>query len=286
MGDQYAEQVLLVKDILPDVPEHVILGELRKLDGNLERVIEGLIGWEETAKVAGEADEELARKLQDEEYMDTSSFVPVSHYEYGEDDQTHVGWGGLDETMVGQFLENIKGSVIPVLILHLKNLEVPPMNEKVQNGTIGAINFGIEGVTVSDVQIPQERVSVKTENQEVVLVAQGVSAELAPFRWFYEKDTFPKLKDSGTANAAISNTTINVSIQLGATSQLASKCTVEIGNLDIKIRDTKASFLYNVLLASFKSSICRALQNTLAQAITSTINSQTSGLLSAVNSDI
>ena len=92
---------------------------------------------------------------------------------------------------------------------------------------------------------------------------------MSKFNWSFKKETFPRLKDSGSATAKMWQTIISTSIKMVGNGDIKLESTaVKIGFIDVKISSSSAAnFLYNALATAFSNSIRRKIQKELEDSI-------------------
>jgi hypothetical protein len=163
---------------------------------------------------------------------------------------------------------------LPTVLKQLKDIEVPDIDEKLDVPKVGEIHFGVKGLALGDVNVAGENVSFKLlEGQVLEIHMTNLAAKLSQFDWFYKKKSFPKLKDSGKADATLSKISIHVRVAIQNSGRLDVQNTdVKVGNLDIHITGTKASFLYKLVISLFSSSIKQALENGLTSVVKDTLD--------------
>lgn len=239
-----------------------------------------------------ELDELLARELASEGFSSQEghrgdSYLPVQYYQQRkppvvQDTTVHsVSIENLDPAVIGELLESVKANVIPVLVAQFQKVEIPPLAEDIDAGKLGKISIAINEISVSEARVPKEHIDIVMEGTTFKILAKELDAKLKQFKWSYEKHSFPKLKDSGNADASVSEATISVYMKL-ATDELGNphltvtNCEVNIGQLDIKVSGTMASFIYNSMLAIFKSTIKNTLETSLSQMISNSVNNDPS----------
>jgi len=292
--------VMLLKDMFTGVDEDLLQGVLLECAGDVERAIDCLLNIttpnatptlstqaaninlnpekekEESKELSQmELDELLAKEL-----ANGYSASPVQYYHQRkpQEEPIHsVGIDNLDPSVIGELLESVKSNVIPVMVEQFQKVEIPPLAEDLEVGKFGKISISITEISVSEARVPKENIEIVMEGTTFKILAKQLEAKLSQFKWAYEKNSFPKLKDSGNADASISEATISVFLKLapdefGNPHLSATNCTVNIGQLDLKISGTMASFVYNSMLSIFKSKIKTALEASLSLMISASVN--------------
>jgi len=295
--------LVLLRDMFGSVEDEVIRGVLMECHNDVERAIDYLLNIsslnsssspppshhipqqekkeEENKKELTqlELDELLAKELASE-----GGYPPVKYYHHKqpllEEETVHsVSIESLDPSVVGELLESVKANVIPVMVEQFQKVEIPPLAENIDAGKLGKISFAITEISVSEAHVPKEHIEIVMEGTSFKILAKQLDAKLKQFKWSYEKHSFPKLKDSGYADAGISEGMISVFLKLatdefGNPHLTVTNCEVNIGQLDIKIGGTMASFVYNSMLAIFKSTIKNTLETSLSQMISDSVNNE------------
>jgi len=247
-----------------------------------------------------ELDELLAKELAADSYShihsrsdpDSISYLPSSHGResysavrkapHARPHESHtVALEQIDAGVMSEMIAGVKGSVIPLLLQQLQALEVPAVEEQIDAGKLGLIKLSLDQIHVANANVPEDSVNISVEGVNIKIAAKEITARLQQFKWAYEKITFPKVKDSGNADASVTEATIQVILQIasdeyGNPSFTVSQCEVNAGKLDIKISGSLASFMYNTLLGLFKKSIKSTLETSLAEMITSSVNRDSS----------
>jgi len=297
------DAVVLLKDMFPSYDDEILRSILADCGNNVERATDYLLSMESgtvpTTTGSGgvmanvpntDDDERLARQLAQGEYGAGYGNVGFGNTDYvphpnnarqatkREDDYTHsVALENLDSSVITEVLNGIKGGVIPIMLKQLSAMTIPGMSEQIDTGKMGVVDFSLDEIKVSEANVPEENVDIKVDKTQIVITVKDISAKLHQFQWAYEKHAFPKMKDSGHANASIEDTEIQADLNIGIDGYgnptvNVSSCTVKIGKLDIKISGTMASFLYNTVLALFKKTIKNSLEQSLSKLITESVN--------------
>eukprot|EP00727_Mastigamoeba_balamuthi_P007811 m51a1_g3650 hypothetical protein (327) ;mRNA; r:206853-208439 len=238
-----------------------------------------------------ETDEEYARRLQrmlDEDT--TASPTPRAGGGSGRAPQQQQQQGGigpllfdftaLSDEQRGQLSQAIVAGLVPLVTDSVSQLRIPRIEDRVELEKFGEVHFGIVGLSVETVTIPQEKVSITINNGQLTISMEGIAVSLRRFNWFYKKERkFPSLKDDGNATARISHAKIHLVIDTrhqeanGSLTQV-KECQVTLTNLSIKVAGTKASVLYNLVLLVIKRFLKRMLEQSISNMITQTISTQ------------
>jgi hypothetical protein len=89
-------------------------------------------------------------------------------------------------------------------------------------------------------------------------------------KWWYKRLSFPRVEDDGEATAVVSGVSIKlcfniVSQLLGIPLLEVDHFNVNVGEFDLRLRNTKVDFLYNVFAKVFKDKIRASIQKDLEQ---------------------
>lgn len=89
-------------------------------------------------------------------------------------------------------------------------------------------------------------------------------------KWYYKRLSFPRVEDDGEASAVVSGATIKlcfniVSQLLGIPLLEVDHFNVNVGQFDVKLRNSKVDFLYNIFVKAFKDKIRNSIQKDLEQ---------------------
>lgn len=282
-----AESLVLLKDMFPTYDDEVLRTVLADCNNNAERATDLLLNME-----SGANDEMLARQIAQNEYgggygsvgFGNTDFVPAPMARQQaapvrrNDDFAHsVQIENLDSAVITEVLNGVKGGIIPIMLKQLSAMNIPSISEQIDTGKMGTVSVAVEQIKVAEAHVPEENVAIKVDKTQIVITVKDISAKLEEFKWSYEKHAFPKMKDSGNANASIEDTEIQADLTIGMDNFgnpniTVSKCSVKIGKLDMKISGTMASFFYNTVLALFKKTIKQSLEQSLSQLITESVN--------------
>jgi hypothetical protein len=310
-----------LREMFPDMKQDTLQIVFDECDCNLERAIDTLLNMEtiysspeniapinphsskptspplasaptSTAPTAPlsqlELDELLAKELASSmSDIPPSSFNRPSYsnksFSYHDDDEAYtVPIESIDKDVMAEIMNSVKSSMIPILLQQLNSLRVPPVDEQIDAGKLGMIRIALDQIRVAEATVPEEHVNIQVQElNHININVQEIAAKLHQFTWSYEKNTFPKVKDSGNANASITKGTISVTLKIGIDSYgnpnlSVTKCEVNIGALDVSISGSFASFVYNTLLGLFKKSIKSTLETSLASLIQDSVNNDSS----------
>ena len=144
-------------------------------------------------------------------------------------------------------------------------------------------------MTFSKLAIPPKSVHIDID-KSVIIKVSDISAVIKNFNWSYNKKNFPRVNDSGTADAICENAEGYVEfvfvIAEGKASIEITKIHFKLGQLNVKVFNVGASWLYNLVLGLFSKSITTAVEDKLEgllkkhlSELTEKINSITQNLL-------
>jgi len=244
-------------------------------DNNIERATECILNME-----SGQTDEMLARQLAQSEYsgdMRGTGFGNTAPFKRKEEYVHSVQLENIDSTVMEEILGSVKSSVVPLMLKQLSAMTIPKISEQIDAGKLGVVDITVDQVKVSNANVPEESIDISVDKSRIRIKVQDISASLQQFQWSYDKHSFPKMKDSGNADASLADTEILAELDIGMDNignptMTITKCDVKIGKLDMKISGTRASFLYNTVLGMFKKSIKSSLEQSLSQLITNSVN--------------
>jgi len=187
-------------------------------------------------------------------------------------------------TKLHQFLVNIMcEEFIPKIVKKIQNLYIPAFEEMVDAGKIGEIFFGLEDIGISQVDIPLQSVGCSFEENTIIIVWNNIHVSLNKFKWNYRKETFPKLKDSGNAEASVNETIVCITMFFDTENRnprlRVVSSAVKIGDLDIKISGSVVSVLYNVILGAFSKTIKIKIQEEMYKIVHNYFETSASDLL-------
>ncbi|KAL6042221.1 Sas10 domain-containing protein [Balamuthia mandrillaris] len=196
-----------------------------------------------------------------------------------------------DQFMSTKLLRHFRDTLVPVIRETIEEANTGEIEDVVES-TLGKIEYGIDGIEVAQALIPLQSLKVSFKNHKtsiqgdtvvrlpksIQIKAEDIAIFLKPFSWYYKKDTFPKLKDKGKVAPTVKKVSITASVAVYLSERDAKEgeverypsaklvsCNVGAKSLSIKISETKASVVYNIVIAAFKRSIKANLRKTLTQ---------------------
>jgi len=316
-------EALALQGLFPETKKERIVEALKRTGGNMEAAIDILLSPEspavplkpnEAQPLSEDDDFLFAKKLQEELLLEekgqnVSDESMAKHFTQEEDEalahqlmmnemqgsysntvpkyqppSNAIGLDAMDETIVNELLNQVKSNFLPLIKQQLQGFKVPDVAEEFDAGTFGEVALTITNISMSEVEVAADGISMFFEKGVVQLVVKNVRAKLDEFGWSYEKKTgFPKLKDSGKGNAAVSGVTLKVSMTVGIShtgpTLNVQSSTVTIDKLDLKISGTGMSLLYNLVLGVFKKTIKRTIESSIASMLSSAISGNMEDLL-------
>jgi hypothetical protein len=158
---------------------------------------------------------------------------------------------------------SLRQQMLPLLLSQLNQMQIPRISDTTDT-SLGKISFDVNTITLADVVLPAEELQVNMQNASLTINADQIAAKLNQFDWSYRKHSFPKLKDGGHADARIADTSVSITINFAGsvTNPVldVTRCEARVGKIDVKISGSAVSFLYNLLIAAFSTSIKRTVE--------------------------
>jgi len=192
--------------------------------------------------------------------------------------------GNLDlNTLLQPIVKELKNIVIPALQEQLSAVKMP--STEGTSEAAGGINYRIGEIALTQVIIPQENLLIDVKGLDTVFVrASKLVIGTNKFTWHYDKLSFPKISSGGSADCKIEDVSIMMEVKVrvgGSGPQLnVTNCKVVIGNLDIKLSDTKLKHLYGLLIGLFRGQVKQMLEQTLTNAAKDAVEKSGSSFLS------
>jgi lipopolysaccharide-binding protein len=175
-------------------------------------------------------------------------------------------------------LNEVHDIVMPIVNQQLNNIKIPDIQQE-EDTPIGKITLTVSSIALTGVQL-----------QSAITVAPGVGFTVAisdlqaavHADWAYRKNHWPHVKDHGSADVSVGQTSISVTVAVGlanskpTVSVTASAC--NIGSFGVKLHGG-ASWLYNIFLKIFKNSIKHSIEKAIQEAVVKAINEQAENFL-------
>ena len=171
----------------------------------------------------------------------------------------------------------------PEFVHEVKILAMGYVDEAVTSAKIPTIKgskewgtYQINGIKIKKLHITEESLDVVIAKSVTVTVSQ-VSADFEEFSFIYDKTTFPKMTDTGTASAQLVDlgATISFEIIVDPDGQLTVdnvKAAIRIGALEVQVKAGDHKWLYNKLLKIFneriKNTVEREVRKTIDKSVT------------------
>ena len=167
-------------------------------------------------------------------------------------------------------IEGLKEIAVPALESGLSGTALPPVESSADR-----MSFSLHGITLRNVKVPLEGVTVDVQNESVVAVhARDVEVGVEIERWTYRARM---VRDSGSATARFSgiasDITIVVDPQRTAMTVQDCDCRIE-GACVIRANQSRVSWLYNLLAVVLRAPLRNALQSTLSEAVRDNLQAQ------------
>ncbi|PRP81594.1 hypothetical protein PROFUN_01101 [Planoprotostelium fungivorum] len=279
-----------LKAIFPDASDVLIQNALRRSQGIVDEAADLILSGQVIEGTGEQDDEALARQLQeqmDRQEEDNAATDAELAKILAEEISESKTQNDFDELLAQQLFlfhkgtppverksadelpahlqRHVKGETVPGFEKEFGELVLPPINETIDS-PFGIINCGVSDLKMEKkVVLKPEAVEVTLNGTDrVVMIIDDISASVREFKWFYKKETFPKIEDDGVATAKFEKgrmeVTMAVSARTGAVLVLSS--VFKIGQLG-----TKISFIYNLLISAFDKSIQAALEKEIAEMI-------------------
>lgn len=231
--------------------------------------------------IPAQDDATLARQLQNEwnssqsfgRVPHTSNYTPINLME-GIDIETLLSSHSSEG--MESISEQLKTSVIPLIEDEAKKLDIPGSEQKVDAPKLGEITFGFSDIQLESFEIPPEDFNISIEGNTIKISSKKINATISSFDWHFKQEKMLKLSDKGEATASMSNTSIDLTLQIdinySGPSVNVHDCTVKIGNLDIKVGKNRKSIIYNLVIGLVVRVMKTRLESVLADTIREGIN--------------
>eukprot|EP00750_Incisomonas_marina_P026302 INCI5894.5.p1 GENE.INCI5894.5~~INCI5894.5.p1 ORF type:complete len:429 (-),score=72.39 INCI5894.5:33-1220(-) len=93
-------------------------------------------------------------------------------------------------------LRQLKSNIISFLLQYLPTVEVP-----VITGTRNNVEYRLEGITMSNIELEPENVELQLVNgQDLILLVRRSTFHIREFKWHYKQQSFPYLGSGGDAD--------------------------------------------------------------------------------------
>jgi len=201
--------------------------------------------------------------------------------------------GTLSTADYSEISESIKMEVCSFLNTNLSTMHISD-TEGSLDSPVGTIDCAISsvGIKIKNTSVDDDladgfasnNVKVDITTHTVDIIVENFSCYANNAIWWFEKQTFPKMSDSGSANIWLSGCVITLkfdvrSVGLGIPAISVRSLDFDIQDVDIGIQQTNFSWLYNLLVrmlrSKIKSKICaevkESVQNSL-EVLTGGIN--------------
>ena len=196
--------------------------------------------------------------------------------------QTHAVAPGAKITLTQAGLTYVKDVGVDILLAQLASVEVPNMSGSA--GTpVGHVDYSVTNIKISELKLPDAELELKAGEGLEVGVSDATCAVSLDFHW--REHSWPHVSGSGSADVAISSTSVSVVVAVGESNQRptvgVSSAAVDIGGFSIHVHGSE-SWLYNWLVGLFKGSIKGSIQSSLKDAIVNAVNQQAEHALATI----
>jgi len=227
--EKMEEKVKTLKEMFVDLDEDVIRIILNDVGGNTDRAIDNLLKMcmtdtspppaevKKEEKVLSQEEQdilfakqlqeqlntvdkedtdlEFARKLQ-EELNRAPSYTYIRHEEPEEKFDSTMPISDFLSTVshddLKDLVDGVKEQMIPLVVQQLQQVTIPPINQEIDAPKLGPVSFGCDQITLSEVELPSEKVVVNFEGAKIKVNITDISASLKQFSWFYRKEKISK----------------------------------------------------------------------------------------------
>jgi hypothetical protein len=158
-----------------------------------------------------------------------------------------------------QFVSQIKTQVICFIEDAVAGASIPDVSGDKSWGS-----YKIEGLIIKKLKIRQDSLGVAVE-RNVQITVKGLKTSLEKFGWAFDKTSgFPRMKDTGTADATLSGLAATVSFELVTSSESALsvenlQATLKLASMDVMVHESAQGgtrkWLYNKLISAFRDRI-------------------------------
>jgi lipopolysaccharide-binding protein len=174
---------------------------------------------------------------------------------------------------------------LEVLQQQLSSVSVPDVSGSGSVPVIGTINYQLSKINISSLALPSASFVIDPTAQGFQTSVSDASAQVV-MNWHYSMQNWPHTSDSGSANIAISSTSVSMVTSVAGTPAgslhlTAQSPSVNIGNFDITVHGGQA-WLYNFLLGIFSGNLKGSIENALAGAIQQAVDQNANQALATV----
>eukprot|EP01012_Entosiphon_sulcatum_P065761 TRINITY_DN9475_c0_g1_i1.p1 TRINITY_DN9475_c0_g1~~TRINITY_DN9475_c0_g1_i1.p1 ORF type:complete len:352 (-),score=35.25 TRINITY_DN9475_c0_g1_i1:30-1085(-) len=167
--------------------------------------------------------------------------------------------------------DSVKRTLLPVVVEHLTRTKVPAISEAITIPRVGEVHFGCSEIGIEELQADPEDAQLELHPEGIHLSAVGLRCQLRKFDWWYRKDSFPRIRDSGKLAVSLSRCAFYVVVDVLFTPAgprlVVPRADLQIGRLNCKVSGTMGSFLYNPVLAALRSAIKSSIEQSFRQSI-------------------
>ncbi|KAG9395384.1 LBP / BPI / CETP family N-terminal domain [Carpediemonas membranifera] len=182
---------------------------------------------------------------------------------------------GYEVTLTNNGLTCWINTMVAPVLSQLQGLKVPDVTGT-EKTIIGDINYQMSSITVQSLNVDKFIANVEASKGYFLIVLENANADIT-LDWSYQQQRFPHAHDAGTADAQLKKMVIELHATMVRTDDdrpqiKLSDIVVNIGDLDLTLHGG-ASWLYDVFISIFKSSVVRALNDEFAKALPPAVQS-------------
>jgi len=184
---------------------------------------------------------------------------------------------GLRTTISNDALDYLRKTLQPVLIEEVKTAKIPDMSDDVSH-----VHIYLTDIKLSEFNLEKSSVVLSTPNFGTLSLS-GISVHLN-MNWRYNAHI---AKDHGTAEVHTSGASTSIKVALarnpktGAPAVTVTDTGFDCGDFDIKMHGG-ASWLYNMIIKSFKGKIRDSINKAVREKMQDTINQMVTKALATV----
>ena len=188
--------------------------------------------------------------------------------------------GGARASVSQKLIDYAVSTFVPVLEKKLSSLSFPDIS-----GSKDSIEYSVHGIHVTGFGISSPKVSF-VAGQGISLDWSGISVS-AHMDWSYKEKIWPhEPRGSGSADASAGGSSVKglmkLSVVNGKPHVEASDLSVQINDFSIKTHGSLLSWLYNLIVKSFKGSIKSAVAKAIKDAVGEEVNTDLNKILSTL----
>jgi len=217
----------------------------------------------------------LADKAQ--QFMDNFTYIDAT------------GKRCLNQDLIGQ----MRHFIIPLFIDLLDKVPVPPIegsndtyDYKFENLTISGYDIipdHIQFHTYTDFDLDVKRMKTSNAFTKVDMKISNIHNKMEGVHFWFDRKSFPKLEDRGTADVSIDGEGMNINIHFEISLEensptfTVSSVDIDIDQLNITIKEATHSFLLTIWSTIYQGTIKRKIAATLQEKIKTVFQTMESG---------